>query len=115
MNPITAAQRRITTAFQATTWWATQTAPGDFASGTASTSWTPVVTVLTAALGDVGTLSGRVAMYAQVANLIRQNLDAVRNNSYSILSASARRDSLAYGGLLLAAYERLTIPGEITV
>lgn len=115
MNAITAAQRRITAAFQATTWWSSQTAPADFASGTASTSWTPVANVLNAALGDIGTVQGRIAMYAHVVNLIRQNLEAARSNRFYILSASSWRESLAYGGLLLAAYERLSLPGEITV
>jgi hypothetical protein len=72
MSSIQSAQQRITTAFQATTWWSTQAAPGDFASGTASTSWTPVATALTAALGDVGSIAARAALYAHLVGLIRQ-------------------------------------------
>lgn len=114
MSSINTAQARITAAFQATTWWQTQAAPGDFASGTASTSWTPVATALTAATGDTGSVPARsTALYAQLVSLIRQNVEQARRSG--ALSPTQRQDSLAYGTALLAAYEPSSRPGALTV
>jgi hypothetical protein len=98
-------------AITATAWWTSQAAPGDFANGVTSTAWTPVTTALTAVAGAAAPIQVRRESFAQVVGLLRQNLEQVRRTT--ALSPTQRQDSLAYGGLLLGAYERFVEPNSI--
>lgn len=113
MSSIPAGQGRITTAIQATatTWWSTQVAPGDFASGTASTSWP--ATAINVELNAGWPIAYRTAMAAHLVGIINQTAAQARRATN--LSPTQRQDSLAYAGLLLAAYEPSARPGALTV